>query len=158
MQSFAKYYHPASIHLPPLQGEAALSFINTLQVAQKFRQIGKEANLSQMAEALARVSSLAYLYSSLAPVKRRYRLQALDINPLVFTDDDRLIAIDGFGEFSAAEELPENATQVHGENLEMFFMPQTIAVIGVSADRSKPNMARKSPSSCTKWVIATYTW
>jgi len=140
---FAKYYHPASIHLPPLQGEAALSFINTLQVAQKFRQIGKEANLSQMAEALARVSSLAYLYSSLAPVKRRYRLQALDINPLVFTDDDRLIAIDGFGEFSAAEELPENATQVHGENLEMFFMPQTIAVIGVSADRSKPNMARE---------------
>mgnify|MGYP000894745980 CR=1 FL=1 len=140
---FAKYYDPANIHLPPLNREASLDFVSKLNVANKFRKMGKEADLDRMADALTRVSHLAYFYSSISPQKPRYNVQTLDINPLVITGDGRFIAIDGFCAFSAADQKSERRPQGNPEHLEMFFRPRSVSVIGVSADLSKPNMARE---------------
>ena len=140
---FAKHYDPANIFLPPLSSSAALEFVQGLNIAEKFREQGREEQLTLLADTLKRVSQLAYTYSSISPVKPRYQLLSLDINPLVFTDEGHLLAIDGFAEFSLRANDRPAWGEVNTEHLEMFFKPQSIAVIGVSTNLAKPNMARE---------------
>ncbi|NLL48886.1 MAG: hypothetical protein GX249_09900, partial [Firmicutes bacterium] len=140
---FAKHYDPANIFLPPLSSSAALDFVQGLNIAEKFREQGREEQLTLLADTLKRVSQLAYTYSSISPVKPRYQLLSLDINPLVFTDEGHLLAIDGFAEFSLRANDRPAWGEVNTEHLEMFFKPQSIAVIGVSTNLAKPNMARE---------------
>ena len=140
---FAKYYDPANIFLPPLSPTESLDFVNKLHVAEKFRQTGKEDYIRLIADAVHKVSHLAHYYSSASKENPKYRLQSLDINPLVITGDGRLIAIDGYGEFLPVYDRTNALCQVNSENLEQFFRPQSVAVIGVSANLSRPNMARE---------------
>lgn len=140
---FAKYYDPASIFLAPLDAKEALGFVNSLNIARKFRQMGQESHTGLIADALEKVSSLAYHYSNASKHNPKYRLQSLDINPLVVTDDGRFIAIDGFGEFLTVQDGAQELSKANLANLEMFFRPQSVAVIGVSTNLTKPNMARE---------------
>lgn len=139
---FARNYDAANIILPPLTFAEALSHVEGLKISNKFREQGKEAYINLIADALAKVSTLANYYSTAAPHSPKYLLQSLDINPLVFTAD-RLVAIDGFGEFSVVDEAERELPQANPHNLEMFFRPQTVAVVGVSSDSSRPSMARE---------------
>ncbi len=140
---FAKYYDPANILLPPFSHEDSVDFVNKLHVSHKFREAGKQAYLKLIADTLTKVSNLAYYYSSASMQKPKYRLESIDINPLVITGDGRFIAIDGYGEFSPADQGLRTVPQTNLENLEVFFEPQSVAVIGVSTDVSKPSMARE---------------
>ncbi len=140
---FAKHYDPANILLPPLDAKDALDFVNHLNVAHKFRQMGKENYITLIADALARISNLAHHYSSASKHSSAYRLQSLDINPLVITGDGRFMAIDGFGEFIAVRDEAQEPPKANLANLEMFFEPQSVAVVGVSTNLAKPNMARE---------------
>lgn len=140
---FAKYYDPANIQLPPLSHGESLDFVNRFKVAHKLRRTGKTKYIDLIADALTRISSLASHYSLASSKQPKYRLQSLDINPLVMTDDQRLIAIDGYAEFVSVSPEQRRLPQINTENLEMFFKPRTVAVIGVSTDLSRTNMARE---------------
>lgn len=59
----------------------ARDFAAGLKIARKFRERGEEAHLDQIADALAKVSRLAYHYSSQGGNGTKYLLQSLDINP-----------------------------------------------------------------------------
>lgn len=140
---FAKNYDRANIVLPPLGLKEAQAFIDSLKIAAKLKDKGKEKELKLIAQALARLSELAAHYSFISPEKSNYKLQSLDINPLVISADNRLVAIDGFAEFITEKEQEIKLTKVNTSNLEAFFRPQSIAVIGVSADLSRQNIARE---------------
>ena len=140
---FAKHYDPANIFLPPLPSSDTLSLLEGLNIAQKFREKENEDQLRLIADALARVSQLAHWYSSISPGKPGFQLLSLDINPLVITADGSLVAIDGYGEFAAVPDKEKVANQVNTRHLEMFFKPESVAVIGVSTNLAKPNMARE---------------
>lgn len=140
---FAEHYDPANIFLPPLSLEQSQDYVEKLGIARKFKQKGKEDQLTFIADALQKVSQLAYYYSGASPYNPQYRLLSLDINPLVFSGDGRFVAIDGYGEFCVLENGEKRAPQVNSEHLEMFFRPQSVSVIGVSTNLSKPNMARE---------------
>jgi len=139
---FAKHYDPANILLPPIAEEDAKAFVDGLKIAHKFRETDKEANLDLIADALCKVSHLAYHYSSYGQQSSKYVIQSLDINPLVFSGSGQLVAIDGYAEFGLKEQAPQ-LPQVNRENLEMFFRPASVAVIGVSTNLSRPSMARE---------------
>ncbi len=139
---FAEHYDPASIFLPPLTQKEARDFAAGLKIARKFRERGEEAHLDQIADALAKVSRLAYHYSSQGGNGTKYLLQSLDINPLVISEEGQLTAIDGYAEFQVRQEAAK-PPQINLENLEMFFRPQSIAVIGVSANLARSSMARE---------------
>lgn len=138
---FAQHYDPANLILPPLTYEQCLAFVSKLHIAQKFREQGKNAHIEFIADALMKVAQLTSHYSSISVAESKYRLQSLDINPLVVTSDDRFVAIDGFAEFSIVEES-DSLPAINTENLETFFRPKTVAVVGVSADLSRPSVAR----------------
>ncbi len=138
---FAQHYDAANLVLPPLSPEQALSFVAELKIAKKFIQLNKPQYIELLADALYKVSQLVSACSSLAPEDGLWRLEALDLNPLVLTADERLVALDGYAEFSPPQPRPPAA--VNTQNLAYFFRPQSIAVVGVSAQMSRPSMARE---------------
>lgn len=138
---FAQHYDAANLLLPPVSLEGARQFVAGLKIAKKYQQLGKSQYIELLADALYKIACLVSQYSSLAAEDTRFRLEALDLNPLVLTADERLVAIDGYAEFSTAPAAPCVKPNLH--NLEYFFRPESIAVIGVSADLAKPSMARE---------------
>ncbi len=138
---FAKYYDPANLFLAPLNYQAAIEMLSTLHIKYKFLELGHPEYLEYMAEAAARLAELAYQYSFVAQAKPKYYLKALDLNPLVMTEQ-RLIALDGFAEFLPAQNEPV-LPSLNQQNLKEFFKPRGVAVIGVSADLSRYSMGRE---------------
>lgn len=140
---FARYYDPANLFLPPLDSSAALKMVNTLNIRHKFEQLGHLEYLEKMAAAMSVLSWLSYHYSTAGRKKPEFIIKALDINPFVITNDSRFVAIDGFAEFTKSEEDNKAVQSVNLHNLDGFFRPDGIAVVGVSSDMSKYSLGRE---------------
>ncbi|MCX7709250.1 MAG: acetate--CoA ligase family protein [Clostridia bacterium] len=140
---FAKYYDAANLFLPPMDYEAALKMVNTLNIRHKFKQIGHTEYMEYMAKAMSVLSGLAYHYSFVAEKKPEFIIKAIDINPFVITKDNRFVAIDGFAEFIKTSEESKSVPEVNTNHLEGFFRPKGIAVVGVSADMDKYSLGRE---------------
>ena len=138
---FAAHYDAANLFLPPMGYEEALAFTRSLHIRHKFDQIGHPEYLALMANAMAEFSSLALRYSPMAE-KPRFVIKALEVNPFAISSDGRFVALDGLAEFSPAPSPEEWNPRVDLGNLDAFFQPRGIAVIGVSADPAKYSLAR----------------
>jgi acyl-CoA synthetase (NDP forming) len=136
---FAAHYDPANLFLPPVALEQALAFTRSLHIRYKFEQIGHPEYLESMAGALAEFSNLALHFSPLGE-RRRHVISSLEVNPFAIASDGRFVALDGLAEFGpSTEEWPVRAEPA---NLDAFFKPRGVAVIGASADLTRYNMAR----------------
>ncbi len=140
---FAKYFDPANLFLPPFSEQDAGQLVGALNIRHKFAAIGHPEYSELLADAIAKLSNLAYCYSFIASEPPRYLIQSMDINPFVITAANRLVAIDGFAEFvpAAAAQIPQS--QIRLANLEHFFQPNGVAVIGVSGDLAKYSLGRE---------------
>ncbi len=138
---FAAHYDPANQFLPPMEYPQALAFTRSLHIRYKFEQIGHPEYLELMAQAMAGFSSLALEFSPMAP-KPTFAFTAFEVNPFAVSSDGRFVAIDGLAEFVSGTDLRDWSTAVNLSNLDAFFRPKGIAVIGVSSDRAKYNLAR----------------
>jgi acyl-CoA synthetase (NDP forming) len=138
---FAAHYDAANLFLPPMEYAEALAFTRSLHIRHKFEQIGHPEYLALMANAMAEFSSLALRYSPMAE-KPRFVIKALEVNPFAISSDGRFVALDGLAEFGPAPSPEEWNPRVDLGNLDAFFQPRGIAVIGVSADPAKYSLAR----------------
>jgi acyl-CoA synthetase (NDP forming) len=140
---FATHYDPANLFLPPLTAEEANKMVNTLNIRHKWEQIGrKEEYLGLFAKAIRSISQLAYHYSSGMHHDPNYIITGLDVNPFVITEEGRFVAIDGFAEFVSASEGQQPVSPINAGNLDGFFNPKGIAVIGVSGDMQRYSLGR----------------
>jgi acyl-CoA synthetase (NDP forming) len=139
---FAAHYDPANLFLPPLEYPDALAFVRSLHIRHKFEQIGHPEYLEYMARAVAAMSMLALRYSPIAS-DPRYVFTAFEVNPFVISRDNRFVALDGLAEFRAAAEAEAWAAGPNTDNLEAFFRPRGVAVVGVSADPAKYSLGRE---------------
>jgi len=138
---FAENFDPANLFLPPLDYHDALAFMRSLHIRHKFEQIGRPDYLELMAKAVAGMAMLAYGYSPIASAPR-FILTALEVNPFAISRDHRFVALDGLAEFRAVADREEWDRGIDGSNLEAFFRPRGVAVVGVSSDLTKYSMAR----------------
>ena len=138
---FAAHYDPANLFLPPMEYEEALAFTRTLHIRHKFEQTGHLEYLDSMARAMAEFSSLALHYSPMA-ARPPFVIRSLEVNPFAISSDNRFVALDGLAEFGPAPSPDEWPPREALDNLDAFFRPRGVAVVGVSADLSKYNMAR----------------
>lgn len=138
---FAAHYDPANLFLPPMEYPDALAFMRSLHIRHKFEQIGHPEYLEHMARAVAGMSMLAFHYSPIAG-QSRFILTSLEVNPFVISKDNRFVALDGLAEFQAASEADGWVPKGNRANLEAFFRPRGVAVVGVSTDVSKYSLAR----------------
>jgi acyl-CoA synthetase (NDP forming) len=138
---FAENYDPANIFLPPMEYDDALALMRSLHIRRKFEQIGHPEYLEMMARALAQFSVLSLAYSPMAETPRLV-FKALEVNPFAISTDGRFVALDGLAEFAPAPPAAEWNPRVNLGNLDAFFRPNGVVVVGVSADLSKYSMAR----------------
>ncbi len=140
---FALNYDPANLFLPPLELEEAERMVDTLKIKQKFIDIGRPEYLKRLAQAAYLLSRLAFQYSFIAPERPDFIFKALDINPFVFTKDNRFVAIDGFAQISFERGKQAIMPCVNEVNLDRFFHPRGIVIVGVSADANKYSLGRE---------------
>ncbi len=140
---FAKYFDPANLFLPPFNREAASKLVQTLNIRHKYLQIGHPEYLDYLADAIAKLSALAAHYSFIAADPPEFIIRGMDVNPFVITEDNRLVAIDGYAEFSPGEGCAVTPPPVNLDRLESFFTPHGITVIGVSGDAAKYSLGRE---------------
>jgi 3-hydroxypropionyl-CoA synthetase (ADP-forming) len=138
---FAAHYDPANLFLPPMEYPDALAFMDSLHIRHKFEQTGHLEFLEHMAKAVAGMSLLAFRYSPIA-AEPRFIFTSFEVNPFVISKDNRFVALDGLAEFRAASEEDAWVPRGNAANLEAFFRPRGVAVVGVSADSSRYSLGR----------------
>ena len=138
---FAAHYDPANLFLPPVEYPDALAFMDSLHIRHRFEQTGHLEFLEHMAKAVAGMSLLAFRYSPIA-AEPRFIFTSFEVNPFVISKDNRFVALDGLAEFRAVSEADAWVPRGNAANLEAFFRPRGVAVVGVSADASKYSLGR----------------
>ena len=138
---FATHYDPANLFLPPMEYPDALALMRSLHIRHKFEQIGHLEYLDHMARAVTAMSMLAFRYSPIS-AGSRFVFTSFEVNPFVISKDNRFVALDGLAEFRPVSPADRWAPGANRTNLEAFFRPLGVAVIGVSADQSKYSLGR----------------
>ncbi len=139
---FAKYYDPANLFLAPVGFEDAQSYTQSLNIKHKFEDMGHPEYLNMIAAGVARISELGIAFSFLSRRKPPFYLKALDLNPIVFSKDGRFVAVDGYAEFTLADDSASVTALPNASNLQEFFHPRGIVVAGVSTKAEKYSMAK----------------
>lgn len=138
---FAAHYDPANHFLPPVGYDEALAFLRTLHIRHRFEEIGHPEYLEHMARGMAGMSALAVDYSPIGAAPR-FIFTAFEVNPFVISRDGRFLALDGLAEFRAPAGSDDWAAGAATDNLEAFFRPRGVAVVGVSSDSAKVSLGR----------------
>ncbi len=138
---FAAHYDPANLFLPPMGYDEALAFTRSLHIRHKFEQTGYLECLDLMARAIERMSALAAAYS---PGARgaRWVFSSFEVNPFAIARDGRFVALDGLAEFRAVSPGDPAARALDVTDLDAFFRPKGVAVIGVSSVAEKYSLGR----------------
>jgi acyl-CoA synthetase (NDP forming) len=135
---FAREYTPPDIRLVPLPESEVDDMIRESRIYKKYTEKGLESHAEEIKRAIFKLSQLAATYSSFNSERAEYCFTNFEVNPFVFDSDEKLIPIDGVAEIEALDcerKLPKDPDTI---NLEAFFKPNGIAVVGVSAsDPSK---------------------
>ncbi|MBC7961042.1 MAG: acetate--CoA ligase family protein, partial [Vallitaleaceae bacterium] len=140
---FAKYYDKANLILPPLSFEEGQKLANSLNIRHKFKSIGHEEYSDFIAKTASVISALSYHYSYVNEEETKYYITTMDVNPFVITTEHQFLAVDGYIEFERAELSHTRLPKLNTNNIEPFFNPKGVAVIGVSADLNKYSMGRE---------------
>ena len=126
---FAAHYDPANLFLPPMEYAEALAFIRSLHIRTSSSRSVTLSTWKHMARAMVELGDLALRYSPIAE-KPRHVLKSLEVNPFAIAKDGRFVALDGLAEFGAAPAADEWNVRVDLGNLDAFFQPRGVAVIG----------------------------
>ena len=139
---FSRYYDPANLFLAPIAYDEALRITQGVKISHKYEETGHADYLVKMARAISAVSNLGHHYSFMTHRAASFFIRTLDVNPLVFSEDGRFIAVDGYAEFVPAQQGIRAGTRPNTHGLNHFFHPKGIAVLGVSSQPEKYSMAR----------------
>ena len=96
--------------------------------------------MEQILDVKLKFSELSTSFSNFFPSDSSFTLREFEINPFVFDKDHRMIALDGYAVFAKDEEslsrpeIPKDSRQF--TNMDAFFRPKGIAVVGVSSSDS----------------------
>ena len=139
---FSKHYDAANLFLAPVSLEDAMEITHGLKIRHRYDESGHADYLDIMARSLSAISLLGHHFSYMSERSPQFHLTVLDVNPLVFSEDGRFVAIDGYAEFEESWTDTLYNSRADTTNLELFFRPKGIAVLGVSSMEEKYSMAK----------------
>lgn len=138
---FAKYYDPANLFLPYLTPAEADRLAGSLKIINKFNETGHPEYRDRIAKVAETISILAYRYSDVSEAMVEYHILNMDVNPFVFAKNGKFIAVDGYLTFEKSEYKSKLKADI--SNIDAFYKPGGIAVVGVSRDVNKYSMGRE---------------
>jgi len=132
-EHFAANFSPPNIVLPPISKEWALTLLQSTKIYEKYCAEGNQEYINTIVDANERFSRLSTSFSNFFPGPTSFAIHEFEINPFIFDDEGRLIALDGYASFGKKDSDPVNLSVQNKETLRPFFEPQGIAVVGVSS-------------------------
>ncbi len=139
---FAKYYDPANLFLAPVSPEDVRLAMQSIKIRHKYVEAGHPQYTELIARTMTAVGEIGAHYSPYRAEPPAFYLKSFDVNPFVFTEDERFVAVDGFAEFEPAAGSSRHVRR-RAHLPEGFFAPKGIAIVGVSHDTSKYSMAQQ---------------
>jgi len=135
-EHFARYYSAPNLKLVPLSLAECRSLLEETRIYLKYREEGKLDYVDKLADAIWKLSQIAFHYSSFNPENPEHVFTEFEINPITFDRNHHLVALDGLACVVGSEGSDPSAAGVNVANLEPFFKPDGVAVVGVSATDS----------------------
>jgi len=135
-EHFARHYSVPNLKLVPLSLAECRALIEETRIVIKYREEDKLDYVDKLADAIWKLSQIAFHYSSFNPANPPYVFTEFETNPIIFDRNRNLIALDGLACVLPNEKSHAAASQVDVSNLEYFFKPEGVAVVGVSATDS----------------------
>lgn len=132
-EHFARYYSAPNLKLVPLGLGECRSLLEETRIYLKYEEQGKLDYVDKLAEAIWRLSQIAHHYSSFNVARPPFVFTEFEVNPIIFDRKRNLIALDGLACALPNEGSDPTAAQVDTSNLEFFFKPDGVAVVGVSS-------------------------
>lgn len=139
---FARYYDPANLLVAPIKPDEALALVRGTKIRHKFEQFGHMDYCDRLAEALHTIGLLASHFAFTSASSPRFHIKSMDVNPFVFSETGRFVAVDGYIDFARADERELSLPLPGNDGLGGFFSPEGIVVAGVSSDSSRYSLAR----------------
>ena len=139
---FAEHYDQANLLIAPIGEEEALALVRGTKIRHRYEQMGRREACAQIAHALYAIGQLAGAYSFTTENAPPYHIRSMDVNPFVFSETGRFVAVDGYLDFALAEERPVELVPMQREGLDGFFKPSGVVVAGVSSDSGRYSLAR----------------
>ena len=147
-EHFAANFSPPNLILPPVSYEWARALLWSTEIRKKYTQENKQEYMVQILDTILKFSELSTCFSRFFPScssENPFVLTEFEINPFVFDRDRRMIALDGYACCSPKENPSQMEFRKEAEsslffrNMEAFFTPRGIAVVGVSGeDQTRP--------------------
>jgi len=132
-EHFAKNFSPPNLILAPINRKWALALLGSTKIQKKYIEEGKAKYINRIVDAGVKFSVLSTHFSNFFKSDSGFVLKEFEVNPFIFDNDGRFIAIDGFARFEEKKDQEIDSTHPKAETLTPFFEPEGIAVVGVSA-------------------------
>jgi len=136
-EHFTKYYHPSHLRLVPITREECQQIMANTKIILKYREESKLDYVDKIVDALYLFNLLAAHYSTFNTDRPRFVITEFEANPFVFDRNRNFVAIDGLARFELNRTFHNVIVEPNTKNLDVFFQPKGISVIGVSATDSK---------------------
>jgi 3-hydroxypropionyl-CoA synthetase (ADP-forming) len=137
-EHFARHFSSPNLILPPLDRQWAEALMASTHISRKYLDEGRGDYITKIVDAQVKLSDLATCFSNFFRSPTRFVLTEFEINPLVFDDNGKLIAIDGYATFTDKVSAAPDLEPMSKETLQPLFEPTGVAVVGIStSDNSK---------------------
>jgi 3-hydroxypropionyl-CoA synthetase (ADP-forming) len=132
---FAHNFSAPNLIFPPIDRTWATALQQSTKIYSRYVEEHRTGFISHIVDAEIKFSRLATRFSSFFDSPSAFALTAFEVNPFVFTPDNRFIALDGWASFSPKLRRPAPRPKSK-KPLDAFFKPNGIAVVGVSASNA----------------------
>ena len=138
-EHFAEHFSPPNLILAPIDEAWARALLQSTKIYKKYLKEARRNHVDHLVQAGVQLSRLAVCFSNYFKQSSRFVLKEFEINPFVFDPHGRFVALDGFATIEKRVDARPATSVEHLDQLEAFFEPQGIAVVGVSqSDNAKP--------------------
>ncbi|MCF7929128.1 MAG: acetate--CoA ligase family protein [Spirochaetales bacterium] len=148
-EHFAENFSPPNLLLPPIDSQWSEALLSSTKIHKKYLAEGKQSCIEQIVDLQVKIGELATAFSNFfdpdeeegrkktgcrsREVLPGYVLKEFEVNPFVFDEDGRLIALDGYAVFEVRRGRPGRRALKPASTMQPFFRPRGIAVVGVSS-------------------------
>jgi len=138
-EHFAEHFSPPNLILAPIDEDWARALLQSTKIHKKYLREDRRNHVDHLVRAGVQLSRLAVSFSNFFPTASRFTLGEFEVNPFVFDPHGRFVALDGFATLAPRRPILYEDAARRLDQLDPFFDPRGIAVIGVShTDRAKP--------------------
>ena len=136
---FAANFSSPNLIFPPIDRKWATALQQSTKIYSRYLEEHRSNFIGNIVDAEVKFSRLSTRFSNYFDSPSRFAITEFEVNPFIFTNDNRFIALDGWAAIGPKRPYKAVSEKPAAPRLDPFFTPDGIAVFGVSTtNRKKP--------------------